>query len=159
MKNQKETDSLLPSVNVASAAGDYIRNEMGQFISPHPGMPKRFKDSEELQNAILKYFSHCEQEKKHLTMTGLAIALGFRNRSSLVAYEKEEGYEFAHNIIQYAKMKIEEYTEQRLHDPKANVVGAIFSLKNNWNWQDRQDIRVQNNKMVIKGFELIEPEE
>ncbi len=137
-----------------TAIGAHFRNELGQFLSGNPGTTKRYNNTKDLQEAIIKYFEFCETNKKHLTMTGLAIALGFRSRSSLVNYEKEDGYEFAYDVIQYAKMRIEEYTEQRLHDQRTNIVGAIFSLKNNWGWADKQEIKMDSRTLQFNGFEI-----
>lgn len=135
-----------------------FRDELGKFTNGNPGTIKRFTNADDLKREVLAYFEYCEQADKYLTMTGLAIALGFKSRQALVNYEKEEGYEFAYEVIQYAKMKIEEDTEQRLHDPKNyNIGGAIFSLKNNWGWQDRHDIRMDQRKISIKGLEWINP--
>lgn len=134
--------------------GDHFRNELGQYITGNPGTQKRFTNADDLQAAIVRYFEFCHNEEKHLTMTGLAIALGFRSRQALVNYEKEEGYEFAHDIITYAKMRIEEYTEQKLHDKQANIIGAIFSLKNNWGWADKSEIKMDQRTLTFNGFEI-----
>jgi hypothetical protein len=169
MKNDRKrtkrpkTDSkntLLASIDMAAAGKSRFHDELGRFITGHPGVQKRYVNAEDLKREIISYFDHCEQAGKFLTMTGLAIALGFKSRSALVNYEREQGYEFAFEVIQYAKMKIEEDTEQRLHDPRNyNISGAIFSLKNNWGWQDRHDIRMDQRKISIKGMEWIKPEE
>jgi|GEM_PF-654372 len=143
-----------PLTGKNTAIADYFRNELGQYTSGNPGTQKRFVDAESLQSAIIRYFEFCEENKKHLTMTGLALALGFRSRQALVNYEKEEGYEFAFDVIQYSKMRIEEYTEQRLHDQRTNIVGAIFSLKNNWGWADKQEIKMDQRTMQFNGFEI-----
>lgn len=134
---------------------DHFRNELGQYITGNPGTQKRFTNANDLQAAIVRYFEFCHNEEQHLTMTGLAIALGFRSRQALVNYEKEEGYEFAHDIITYAKMRIEEYTEQKLHDTRSNVAGAIFSLKNNWpGWADKSEIKMDQRTLTFNGFEI-----
>lgn len=146
--------SFLSGSNMEVAAINYFRDELGRYVDGHPGISKRYETREALQEAIIKYFEHCEQTKQHLTMTGLAIALGFRTRQALVNYEKEEGYEFAHDVISYAKMRIQEATEQKLHDPKASIIGAIFSLKNNWGWTDKSEIRMDQRTLTFNGFEI-----
>lgn len=161
-EDQTSESGPFTSENMATALvkSTRFRDELGKYMNGHPGTLKRFTNAEDLQREVLAYFEYCAQSETYLTMTGLAIALGFRSRQALVSYEKEPGYEFAHDIIQYAKMKIEEDTEQRLHDPKNyNIGGAIFSLKNNWGWQDRQDIRLDQRKITIKGMEWINPEQ
>jgi hypothetical protein len=133
---------------------EHFRNELGLYTTGNPGTQKRYTNKEDLQEAIIKYFEYCDQNKKTLTMTGLAIALGFRSRQALVNYEKEVGYEFAHDIILFAKMKIEEATEQRLHDRNSNIIGAIFSLKNNWNWLDKSEVKMDQRTLTFNGFEI-----
>ena len=51
-----------------------------------------FKTLEELDKVILDYFAECLKEKRPLTISGLANALG-TNRQTLLNYEKKEGYE------------------------------------------------------------------
>src|SRR6187551_1790661 len=89
------------------------RDELGRFVAGNAGSMKKFTNREDLVEAVAKYLDSCDG-KNHPTMTGLALTLGFRGRTSLVNYQKEEGYEFAFDIIQFAKMKIEEYLEQHL---------------------------------------------
>jgi hypothetical protein len=150
----KESFLLSPKTGTAdSTISDQFRTELGRFIEGNKGGPKRYNNAEELTEAILQYFQFCHTSGKCLTMTGLGRALGFRSRNSLINYEKEPGYEFAHDVISYAKMVIEEDTEQRLHDPKNyNISGAIFSLKNNWNWVDKSEVRVDERSMQLVGF-------
>lgn len=141
--------------DMGGAGINYIRDEMGRYLDGHPGREKRYTNEADLKRDILAYFDYCEQNERALTMTGLAIALGFRTRQALCNYEREPGYEFAFDVIQYAKLKIEEDTEQRLHDPKNyNISGAIFSLKNNWGWVDKSEVKTDARVMQFNGFEI-----
>ena len=136
-----------------------MRNELGHFLKGSTGSMKRYSNAEDLTNAVLGYLDSCHDSKRP-NMTGLALALGFRNRASLVAYQKEAGYEWAHDILAYAKMRIEEYLEQRFLDPKnGNVAGCIFSAKNNFNWVDKQDVRIDQRTMQLTGFKMIRNED
>lgn len=167
MKNRRKPPKNTPDpfagkpTGVALAKSTRFRDELGRFMDGNAGgVQKRYTNADDLKREVVAYFDYCEEADKYLTMTGLAIALGFKTRQALVNYEKEPGYEFAYEIIQYAKMKIEEDTEQRLHDPKNyNIGGAIFSLKNNWGWQDRHDIRMDQRRITIKGMEWLKPED
>lgn len=156
--DKKTKDSFLSCQNMGSAdpaISNHFRTELGRFMDGHPGIQKRFTNAEDLTNAIMGYFEYCQANKKYLTMTGLARSLGFRSRQAVINYEKEPGYEFAHDIISYAKMVIEEDTEQRLHDPKNyNIGGAIFSLKNNWGWMDKSEVKVDQRNLNFNGFEI-----
>lgn len=132
-----------------------IRDEAGRFLTGHPGSLKRYRNREDLLVDVVKYFAVCGDDVKPPTMTGLALALGFRSRFSLVNYSKEEGFEFAFDVIAFARMKLEEFNEERLHDPRNfNVAGLIFSMKNNFGWQDRQDIRIDQRTLQLDGFTM-----
>lgn len=121
------------------------------------GRPLKYKTVEELQAAIDAYFKKCEGEllrdednnpvfnkfgqpvvinQRPPTVTGLALALGFTTRLSLLNYQGRK--EFM-NTVTRAKSYIEEYTESRLFD-RDGVNGAKFSLTNNFKgWSDRPD--------------------
>lgn len=120
------------------------------------GRKPRYKDKEEIEEKINNYFESCKGEilmnkqtgepiltkygqpvivnAKPPTVTGLALALGFTSRQSLLNYQAKK--EFMDTITR-AKMVVEEYTEGRLFD-KDGSNGAKFSLMNNFKgWNDR----------------------
>lgn len=70
-----------------------------------------------------------------MTMTGLARALGFESRRALARYAKRE--KFA-GVVREARMRIEEYTEERLFD-RDGQRGAQFSLLHNFRWGEDDD--------------------
>ena len=83
------------------------------------------------------------------TVTGLALALGFTTRLSLLNYQGKA--EFM-NTITRAKSMVEEYTEQRLFDRDGSS-GAQFSLRNNFKgWNDKlsSDLDVEEQKARIE---------
>jgi hypothetical protein len=97
----------------------------------HPGgRPRKYSTPEEMQTVIDKYF----EDNPKPTICGLALALGFAQRKSLLNYEGY-GKEFC-NTIKRAKLIIEEGYEQDLRSKY--VTGAIFALKN-FNWSDKQE--------------------
>ena len=127
--------------------------------------PLKYKSKEELQIAIDKYFKACDGTMltdkneqpifnkygqpvfinvKPPTVTGLALALGFTTRLSLINYQGRK--EFV-NTITRAKAKIEEYAETRLYD-KDGCNGAKFNLSNNFGWKERQEIDSTNDNTV-----------
>lgn len=124
----------------------------------HGGRPPKFKTKEEIQEKIDAYFKECDgvpfygedgrplqtvkgyilykKEPKPPTVTGLALALGFLSRQSLLEYQGKK--EFSDTITR-AKLYIEEYTERRLFD-RDGVQGAKFSLINNFKgWSDKPE--------------------
>lgn len=124
------------------------------------GRPPTYKTVKEMQDIIDKYFKSCEGEvlkgedgevvlnkygqpvilgRKPPTVTGLALALGFTSRQTLLNYADKK--EFVDTITR-AKMIIEEYAESRLYD-KDGVNGAKFNLINNFKgWRDKQEQEV-----------------
>lgn len=92
-----------------------------------PGRPPKFKTPEELKEACDEYVA---ANLGKMTVTGLAMWLGFCDRQSLYDYEKREGYSC---IIKEARLAVENDYELSLRSP--SVTGAIFALKN-MGWKD-----------------------
>jgi len=76
------------------------------------------------------------EQVKPFTITGLALFLN-TSRQTLINYEKKDKF---FDTIKKAKDKCEEYVEDYLFTGK-NVAGAIFNLKNNYEWEERQTIQ------------------
>lgn len=121
------------------------------------GQKPMFTDPAEVQRLIDEYFEVCKGrllmddttgkpffdkwghpvivDAKPPTVTGLALALGFTNRVSLLNYQAKE--EFA-DIITRAKSRVEEYAETRLYD-RDGANGARFNLMCNFGWRENKD--------------------
>lgn len=119
------------------------------------GRPPKYTCKEEIEGLIEEYFKTCDGDmamdaegnpqlnkwgypviigQKPPTVTGLALALGFSTRLSLLNYQGKA--EFM-NTITRAKSMIERYAEERLFD-RDGVNGARFSLVNNFKgWGER----------------------
>ena len=138
------------------------------------GSPPKYKTPEEMQKVIDKYFKDCDGEyiildgcavtdkdghpvktkERPLTITGLALALGFTSRQALLNYEGKP--EFV-DTIKRAKAKVEQYAEERLFD-KDGVNGAKFNLSNNFKgWSEKQQIdsKVNLAPVVFTGCDEI----
>ena len=137
------------------------------------GRPPMYKTPEEMQKAIDAYFAECEgvyvrdeegnietdkygdpitTKKRPLTITGLALALGFTTRQSLLNYEGDPAFL---DTIKKAKSRIEQYAEERLFD-KDGVNGAKFNLSNNFKgWSEKQQIdsNVNTTGTTVVKFE------
>ena len=131
-----------------------------------------YKSVEEIQKKIDEYFVDCEGETlldaegnpmidkygnviktgvRPLTITGLALALGFTSRQALLNYQEKE--EFVDTITR-AKAKVEQYAEERLFD-RDGANGAKFSLANNFEgWREKQQIEADINSEMIINIEL-----
>ena len=118
------------------------------------GRPKKYKRVEDMEKAIEEYFMRCDTDELPYTVSGLALALGFDSRMSLINYcdyEDEEDKPFL-DTIKRAKQKIEEYVETRLF-VSGIATGVIFNLKNNFGWKDKQEIEQNgemNNTITVK---------
>lgn len=122
------------------------------------GRPPKYTSKDQIEGLIEQYFQDCEGhilineqtgqpvldkwgypvyvDRHPPTVTGLALALGFATRISLLDYQGKA--EFRNTILR-AKSRIEQYTEERLFD-KDGANGAKFSLQNNFRrWKEDKD--------------------
>lgn len=111
------------------------------------GQPRFFETPEELQTKVDEYFELCKYEVikdavsgeevmkgDTITISGLALYLGFESRQSFYDYEKLPEFSY---IIKKARFKVECSYEKRLDS--RNPTGAIFALKN-MGWKDKQEV-------------------
>lgn len=113
------------------------------------GRPALFETPEELNEAIRKYFEEDHKTRvvvvgkapnnyevilPVITVTGLALYLGFESRQSLYDYEDKKEFSY---IIKRARLFIEEEYEEQLQH--GNTTGAIFALKN-MGWSDKTEV-------------------
>ena len=119
------------------------------------GRPPKFKSAEELREKIEQYFRDCDGKpyimddgsplmdkygevilvRRHPpTVTGLALALGFKSRQSLLDYGGKDRFS---DTVTHAKLRIEAYAEERLYD-KDGQRGAEFNLKYNFRWAQEE---------------------
>jgi len=118
-------------------------------IGNHGGKPRKFETPEVLEAVIQDYFDSCyitkiddngdkyQQNIKPLTVSGLAVFMG-TNRQTLMTYQDNYGIEY-HDAISRAKAKIESFAAESLFTAKS-AQGIMFSLKNNYDWRDKQEI-------------------
>lgn len=98
------------------------------------GQPPKYTNVEEVQQLIVDWLNDCEQNNTPLTVTWLALCLGFTSRQSLLNYETKP--EFM-DTIKRAKLEIEHYNEKKLYDKSTPTSGVIFNLTNNYGWQNK----------------------
>ena len=102
------------------------------------GRPKKFETAEELEICIDAFLEKYKAEDKPLTMTGLALGLGFCDRQSLYDYQKDPEFSC---LIKKALLEVESSYETRVCT--GNAAGPIFVLKN-MGWSDKQEIQSTN---------------
>ena len=96
------------------------------------GRPPKFKTPDELESMVEMYVSDCAAKEEPLTITGLALYLGFCDRQSLYDYEERELFSCT---IKRARLYVENSYEKRIE----KGAGPIFALKN-MGWSDRQEL-------------------
>jgi hypothetical protein len=97
------------------------------------GRPRIYSSPEEMEEKVLSYFQHCNENKDNPKVTGLCLFLGFSCRETLNEYQKLP--EFS-DIIKRAKLGVESHYEEGLNTFKYG--GSVFALKN-MGWKDQQD--------------------
>ena len=97
----------------------------------------KYKNPEDMQLLVDEYFKACDDKEEPYTVPGLAYALGFNSRQTLLNYQQMHGFS---DVVDRAKLRIETQRAAQLVAGKVNVVGAIFDLKNNFQWKDKHEI-------------------
>lgn len=142
------------------------------------GAPPKWESPEEIEGLIDAYFKRCEGVKaldeegnpiitskgnyvyivdpEPLTITGLALAIGFNSRQSLLNYKDKPAFV---DTITRAKAHIEHYAEKRLYD-KEGSTGAKFNLANNFKgWKEKQETEISGNISVESYLRKMEGDE
>lgn len=111
------------------------------------GIVSIYPTPESLQNKVDEYFDYCfVMENKYgrlipkavvpPTFSGLARYLGFGSRRALIDYTVNNGNELFEDVLNDAKLRIEDFYEGKLIMAKGPSTGIQFALKNNCGWED-----------------------
>ncbi len=108
------------------------------------GRPPKYKTPEDMQKAIDAYFASpptvtvvqngTALDLPKVTVTGLALHLGFESRQSFYDYESNPAFSYT---IKRARTRIEHEYEKMLTCTSA--AGPIFALKN-FGWKDKTEV-------------------
>lgn len=99
--------------------------------------PKEFED------AVNKYFDNLPADEP-VTMTGLALALGFCSRQTVWEYSKKPLFSI---VAKKAMSRVEHDYEKRLMG--RSFPGAIFALKN-MGWTDKTEQTISGGLQVTR---------
>lgn len=134
-------------------------------MSEPVGRPLKYKTAEEMQKGIDEYFEKCQPkyatdaegnvlkdnrgnpitELNPPTITGLALHLGFCNRSAMYDYEARG--EFCH-AVKTARTRCEQWVENNGLAGNTPPAMAIFALKN-YGWTDKQEIEHSGKQEIV----------
>ncbi|MEJ5962802.1 terminase small subunit [Pedobacter immunditicola] len=125
------------------------------------GRPPKYTNVDDLSLKIDEYFIFVQGEKiskeienlktgeidvidvwirypERITITGLALFLGFDSKSTLYEYQKKARFSYP---IKRGILKVEQQYESNLYE--RNPAGAIFALKN-FGWKDKSEVDVDH---------------
>ncbi len=111
--------------------------------------PLKFATPADFDLMVDLYVTSCEEKNEPLTIPGLALFLGFADKSSLYHYQHREAFT---DSVKRARTLIEEATVKR--SMGSHAAGAIFALKN-MGYSDRQNVRVDPIQIVISGADAL----
>lgn len=148
--NYKNSINFIEELERLEEGGDKMSKK-------YTGRPRKYETPEQMQEIINEYFNECLEEGKYPTVSMLAYRLDL-TRQDLLRYEGEieaerfkncsdEMRESFRYTIKKAKQYIEGQYEDRLINDGRSPIGTIFTLKNNYNWVDKQEIE-QTNKTI-----------
>jgi hypothetical protein len=104
------------------------RNLFG--LGNNGGRPPKYETPEELKKKCTEYFESAIKLEEKITITGLALFLGFDSRQSLYDYKEKKAFSY---IIKNAMLTVENSYESK------GTNFDIFALKN-MGWTDKQEI-------------------
>jgi hypothetical protein len=130
------------------------------------GRKRLFSSPEAMEAKAEEYFAYCANRTKeiyveklgdHIVISdpetpgiaGLCYFLGFEDRHGLAEYASL--YPEFSATCRKIRLRVESKVENRLNEAK-NPVGAIFNLKNNFAWKDKQEV----DQNVSGGFCIVE---
>ena len=115
------------------------------------GRPQKYTPTK-LMEKFNEYVQYCKENKKPVFKRWFAVYAG-------VYYdylsEKAKDKKFSDTIKAIHEF-CEAFSEEMLYTSK-NITGVIFSLKNNYNWIDKQEVKSENEtKLKIEDLEKLD---
>lgn len=101
------------------------------------GRPRAMNSPTELDQAIVEYKQHCDDNEEIFTIIGLACHMGI-HKDTLFEYAKMEKYSDSYKkALSYAENDL----VKNSINGKYNSTVSIFLLKNNHGYTDKQEIK------------------
>ena len=142
-KPSKRPDRL-PFANAAEGeTGRYLKHALASWNLP----PLDISDGEAVTERVYWYMNHCIESDIRPSIAGLANALGV-SRDTIWRWrtERTRAESDGHcDTIKKACAIIEQMDADGLRDGKTNPAAGIFLLKNNFGYQDKQDLVLTPN--------------
>lgn len=112
-------------------------------------------DPSDIERLALRYFAECEENKEPITLTGLALSMGFSSRQAFLAYARKAPESPNTNLAQEAQralLRVEAEYEKALRGGSAT--GSIFALKSlGWSEKPEAEVASAPPKTVIVKWE------
>lgn len=117
----------------------YIRHAMAMMNLP----PIDIANSQQVEERIGWYFTHCQDDDMKPTVSGLALALGV-DRKTIYNWSRGESRVDSHFlIVKKAMDMLETLWEDYMQNGRINPVSGIFLGKNHFGYQDKQEITIK----------------
>lgn len=127
----------------------YIRHALTTLNMP----PIDISDPKQVEERIEWYFGHCIDNDMKPTVKGFCNSLGI-HKDTINTWKRGEYRKETHQaIILKAYNLLEELWENYMQNGKINPVTGIFLGKNNFGYQDKQDIVVTPNTSAIEAID------
>jgi len=114
----------------------------------------KFNNRESLSRLIDEYFERSKNDTgknaEPITLTGLALYLGFNSKEAFDRYEQMNRYK---ETLTKARFRVMAYYESRLHYP--SPTGAVFALKS-MGWEDHVKTIKSSSKNKSLTVKVIE---
>ena len=144
VKQTRDGSARVPFANAKPGENSrYLRHAFASFNLPALDI----SDPEQVRERVMWYFEHCAEDDIRPSIVGLANALGVC-RDTLWRWrtERSRGESDGHSdTIKKACNIIEQMDADGLRDGKTNPAAGIFLLKNNFGYQDKQDLVLTPN--------------
>ncbi len=95
--------------------------------------PRKYSSPELFDAAVDKYVNECVEMDIPITITGMALHMGFVCKGAIYEYKDYEGFS---ESVKRARLIVENAYEVKLARGKVPPAGPIFALKN-FGWADK----------------------